>query len=238
MIRSGSALGWLVWAVSAAGAVCAAPGCSLGEGTGSCSGVLDEPTCWVGSYDMKPDFFAAIPTTNVAGTPIAMNPLQIRIQHGGDYSTFSDGLAIVIDDVADVLGGSGHPSMLGQALSVSLAPGVVPPGVPIEATANPSFVHAALYLGQTCRTQNIALYATSAVSGPCGQPEGGDVPLVCGGGSATGEAGADGRRRARTRARTRARATHPPPPPRSARAPSRSPASSTATRTSRTPRPG
>jgi hypothetical protein len=176
-------LAGLAWLLAAFAAVCAAPGCSLGEGTGSCSGSLDEPTCWVGSYDMHPDFFAAIPTTNVAGTPIAMNALQIRIQHGGDYSTFSDGLAIVIDDLADVLGGSGRPSMLGQALTVSLPPGVVPPGVPVEATASPSVVHATLYLGQTCRTQNIALYAVSAVSGPCGQPVGGDPPLVCGSGS-------------------------------------------------------
>lgn len=180
--RSLARLGWLLTAFGAAGA---APGCSLGEGTGACSGVLDEPTCWVGSYDMHPDFFAAIPTTNVAGTPIAMNALQIRVQHGGDYSTFSDGLAIVIDDVANVLGGSGQPSMLGQPLSISLPPGVRPPGVPIEATATPSFVHATLYLGQTCRTQNIALYATDAVSGPCGQPDGGDTPLVCGTGALT-----------------------------------------------------
>lgn len=197
--RGGSLPRRLGWLLAAVGAVWAVPGCSLGEGTGSCSGVLDEPTCWVGSYDMHPDFFAAIPTTNVAGTPISANALQIRVQHGGDYSTFADGLAIVIDDIADVRGGSGKANMLGQSLSVSLPPGVRPPGVPIVATASPSFVHATFYLGQTCRTQNIALYATDSVTGPCGQPDGGDTPLVCGGGGvvattdsgASADAGAD-----------------------------------------------
>jgi hypothetical protein len=161
-------------------ATAAAPGCSLGEGTGSCSGVLDEPTCWVGPYDLKPDFFAAIPTTNAAGVPIAVNPLQIRIQHGGDYETFSDGLSILVDDLAEVRGDSTHPSLLGQPLIVSLPAGVTPPGVPLEPTATPSVVHATLYLGQTCPTQNVALYAMDAVTLPCSSPDGGDVPLVCG----------------------------------------------------------
>jgi hypothetical protein len=175
------------FALGAAIAACAAPGCSLGEGTGSCSGTLDEPTCWVGNYDLKPDFFAAIPTTNTAGTPIAMNALQIRIQHGGDYETFSDGLAILIDDLAEVRGDSTHPSQLGKPLVVSLSAGVTPPGVPIVAQTTPSFVHATLYLDQTCRTQNIALYALDAVSlspdGSCLPLDGGEPVLSCGSGS-------------------------------------------------------
>ncbi len=178
----------LALGVAAVIAACVAPGCSLGEGTGTCSGVLDEPTCWVGAYDLQPDFFAAIPTTNTAGTPIAMNPLQLRIQHGGDYETFSDGLSIVIDDVAEVRGDSTHPSQIGKPLVVAPSPGVTAPGVPIEATATPSIVHATLYLDQTCRTQNVALYALDAVTLPCDEADGGDPPLTCGG-STSGEGG-------------------------------------------------
>lgn len=171
-------------ALAAVVAAWVAPGCSLGQGTGSCSGVLDEPTCWVGKFDLKPDFFAAVPTTNPAGTPIAMNALEIRVQRGGDYQTFSDGLSIEIDDVGTVRGDGTHPSLLGKDLVVSLPVGVEPPGVPITPVANPAVVHAALYLGQTCRTQNVALYAMDAVSvnpdGSCGPLDGGDAPLTCG----------------------------------------------------------
>ncbi len=174
--------------LAAAIAACAAPGCSLGEGTGTCTGVLDEPTCWVGTYDLKPDFFAAIPTTNTAGVPLASNPLQIRIQHGGDYETFSDGLAIVVDDVGEVR------NQLGKPLPLALPAGVHPPGVPIVPSTMPSIVHATLYLGQTCRTQNLALYATGSVTlnpdGTCGRPDGGDPMLVCGTSAATGDGGA------------------------------------------------
>jgi hypothetical protein len=170
----------LGFALAAAIVGCVAPGCSLGEGTGSCSGVLDEPTCWVGAYDLKPDFFAAIPTTNTAGVPISVSPLQIRIQHGGDYETFSDGLSILVDDVGEVRGDSTHPSLLGTPLAVGLPAAVTPPGVPIEPTSNPSIVHATLYLDQTCRTQNLALYALDAVTLPCDRPDGGDPVLVCG----------------------------------------------------------
>jgi hypothetical protein len=157
-----------------------AQGCSIGEGTGSVTGVLDVPTCWVGAYDLKPDFFAAIPTTNVAGVPVSTSALQIRIQHGGDFESFSDGLSLVVDDVNAVRGDSTRPSLLGHALSVGLPAGVRPPGVPIIPAMNPSLVHATLYLDQTCRTQNVALYALDAVTLPCDRPPGGDPVLVCG----------------------------------------------------------
>ena len=38
-----------------------APACSLGGGTGTCSGTLDVPDCWSGPFDLHPDFFAAVP---------------------------------------------------------------------------------------------------------------------------------------------------------------------------------
>jgi hypothetical protein len=171
----------------AAGCLAAAslsPGCSLGQGSGQATGVIDEPSCWVGPFDLKPDFFAAVPSTNPAGTPTASNALEIRVQNGGDFETFSDGLAIVVDDVAEVRGDSTHPSLLSQPLVVSLPAGVRPVGVPIVPQSNPSIVHATLYLGRSCRTQNVALYAVDAVTlnagdAGCTPPPGGDPPMVC-----------------------------------------------------------
>lgn len=158
-----------------------APACSLGSGTGSASGTLNVPDCWEGPYDLHPDFFAAIPSAN--------GSMQIRIQHGDDNETFSDGLVILIDDGGAVRGdptstGASRPSLLGKSLVVTLPPGVTPPGVPVTPRATPSIVHATLYLDATCRTQNDALYAvdacanntTPACPGPAATPlDGGDA---------------------------------------------------------------
>src|SRR5579884_4167541 len=141
-------------------AVVLAPACSLGEGTGSVTGVLDVPLCWSGCFDLKPDFFAAVPSTSDA--------LQLRIQSGGDYETFSDGLAILIDDAGEIRGdpradGTPRPSLLGQTLYVTLPPEVTPPGVPVKPVASPAVVHVALY-----------------PDGTCSRPAGGEPPLPCG----------------------------------------------------------
>ncbi|HEX8790949.1 MAG TPA: hypothetical protein VF765_08345 [Polyangiaceae bacterium] len=170
-------------------AVCAAvvaPACSLGSGTGSCSGTLNLPDCWQGPYDLHPDFFAAIPSSNGA--------MQLRIQHGDDNETFSDGLVILIDDGGEVRGdptssGASRPSLLGKSLLVTLPAGVTPPGVPIIPRPTPSIVHATLYLDATCRTQNDALYAVDSCANTT-------ATLTCPGPSATppdgGDAGIDG----------------------------------------------
>lgn len=175
-----------------------APGCSVGEGLGSVTGTLDVPNCWSGGFDLKPTFFAAVPSasgtlgTSTLGTSeatIGSDALQLRIQNGGDFETFSDGLAILVDDAGEVrgdplAGGILRPSLLNTNLAVSLAAGVVPAGVPIMPVANPAIIHATLYLEKTCRTQNVALYAMDAVTlnadRSCGRPDGGDPPLPCG----------------------------------------------------------
>jgi len=159
-----------------------APACSLGSGTGSCSGTLNLPDCWQGPYDMHPDFFAAVPSSN--------GSMQIRIQHGGDNETFSDGLMILIDDVGEVRGdptssGASRPSLLGRSLVVTLPPGVTPPGVPITPRPTPAIVHATLYLDATCRTQNDALYAVDSCTNTM-------ATLSCPGPSATAVDGGDG----------------------------------------------
>jgi hypothetical protein len=178
-----------------------APGCSLGNGAGSVSGTLDVPDCWSGPFNLNPDFFAAVSTYGTATTPVDTDALQIRIQNGGDFQTFSDGLAILVDDAGEVRGdplpnGTSRPSLLGQSLGVTLPVGVTPPGVPIMAAANPSIVHASLYLNRACRTQNVALYAVGAVSlnadGTCDRPASGEPVPDCGAPAATTSAASDG----------------------------------------------
>jgi hypothetical protein len=173
------------------------PGCSLGEGQGSVTGTLDVPLCWSGLFDLKPDFFAAVPSPNT-GTPSGSGALEIRIQNGGDFEAFSDGLSILVDDAGQVRGdpdpnGNMRPSLLGKTLIVSLPAGVTPPGVPLKANPTPDIVHATLYLQKTCRTQNVALYAMDAVSlepdGTCNRPDGGEPPLAC---QTTAAMGSDG----------------------------------------------
>ena len=170
-----------------------APACSLGQGQGAVASPkgdgLDIPDCWSGPFDLHPDFFAAVPGVGPNDVQPTSDALQIRIQNGGDLETFSDGLLIVIDDVAEVRGdpapdGTPQASLLNVPLLVSLPPNVIPPELPIVPVTNPRIVHAALYLDRTCRTQNDALYAMDAVTvnadGTCNRPDGGDPPLPCG----------------------------------------------------------
>ena len=143
------------------GLACAfAPGCSVGEGTGSVMGTLNIPDCWKGPFDLKPDFFAAVPYNNTS--------LQIRIQNGSDFETFSDGVEILVDNISivrDLISrasdAGGPPSV---TFKVGLPPAVVPAGVVITPDPDPPIVHITLYLGSSCHTQNEALYAVEAVS--------------------------------------------------------------------------
>jgi hypothetical protein len=177
-----------------------APGCSLGNGTGSVTGTLDVPDCWAGPFDLNPNFFAAVSTYGTATTPTNTDALQIRVQNGGDNETFSDGLAILVDDAGEVRGdplpgGMSRPSLLHDPLVVSLPAGVAAPGVPIQPMATPSIVHASLYLNRTCRTQNVALYAMSVSLNPdgtCERTEAGDVSIDCEAPVSTSSTGADG----------------------------------------------
>jgi len=175
-------------AIIATLAAALAPACSLGSGTGTCSGTLDVPDCWSGSFNLHPDFFAAVPGATPEYPQTNNDAMQLRVQHGGDYETFSDGVIILVDDAGEVRGdesnGIPRPSLLGQALVVSLPPSVTPTGVPITPVGSARIVSAALYLDNTCRTQNDALYAMAAVSGvdpdgECRSPDGGDPPLAC-----------------------------------------------------------
>jgi hypothetical protein len=144
--------------------------CSQATGIGSVTGTLDVPDCWSGPFDLQPTFFAA---------SAYMNTLSLRIQRGGDYETFSDGVEILVDDTTQII-----PAEYGKALTVSLPSGVTPPGVPLVANPNPSIVHLSLYLQATCQIQDVALYAMESVTlnaaGNCDARDGGGATIACG----------------------------------------------------------
>ena len=153
----------------------AAPGCSVGDGSGQVLGTLDIPDCWSGSFNLGPTFFAAVPYDN---------SVTIRIQNGDDYTAFSDGIMILVDNVHEVRGDAPYsPSLLGKALKVALPAGVTAPGAPVVANVAPALVHMTLYLQHSCPTQNVALNVLDTVSvddqGNCVEPGLGPYILAC-----------------------------------------------------------
>jgi len=129
--------------------------CSQGEGDGRITGTLEVPNCWSGAFELSPDFFGAVPYRE---------GLQIRIQSGSDFENFSDGVSILLYDITKVRPGPGSPGLYKQPLKVDLPPEVTPPGVPVEANADPALVGMALYLQKSCRTQNATLDALGEVT--------------------------------------------------------------------------
>lgn len=130
-------------------------------------GSLDVPACWTGDFDLGPDFFAATPYRE---------GLQLRIQSGSDFESFSDGLNIFLYDITQVRPNraASFSGRYGQPLEVSLPPEVTPPGVPVKPEPTPALVSMTLYLQRTCRTQNVTLHAVREVTlptdGTCGAP--------------------------------------------------------------------
>jgi hypothetical protein len=121
--------------------------CSTGEGTGNvASDRLFIEGCWNGGFDLKPTFFAAQPHLSES--------LMIRVQRGDDIEEVSDGLLVVVEDVANI-----RQNQLGQPLQVGLPVGVTPPGFPVTANPNPPKVSLALYLQETCHLQNASIYS-------------------------------------------------------------------------------
>jgi hypothetical protein len=125
--------------------------CTLGEGEGEVSSdKLHVAGCWNGQFQLRPDFFAAIPYRRTLG---------IRVQHGGDLEEVSDGVIILVDDIDRVRAHIAQSP--GVPLRVGLPPAVVPPGVPVTPDPDPPIVHLTLYLHRACHAQNSALYSIS-----------------------------------------------------------------------------
>lgn len=135
------------------------PSCSQGEGSGKVAGTLNVPNCWTGPFELEADFLAAVPYRE---------NLQLRIQSGSDFQSFSDGASILLYDINKVRpdASTGFAGRYGQALKVDLPPEVTPPGVPVVADPDPALVSMALYLQKSCRTQNVTLHAVEEVTIP------------------------------------------------------------------------
>jgi hypothetical protein len=122
-------------------------GCTTGEGNGYVqSDRLFVEGCWNGSFDLRPTFFAAQPHLSES--------LMIRVQRGDGIEEVSDGLLVIVDDVAGV-----RESQLGQPLLVGMPVGVAPPGHPVFPNPDPPKVSLALYLQESCHLQNATLYS-------------------------------------------------------------------------------
>jgi hypothetical protein len=143
--------------LAAAATVPLAAGCSTSEGDGRTTGTLNVANCWTGPYELRPDFFAAVFHTGA---------LQIRIQNGSDSETFSDGINIIVQDVAKVRPNpdTKFAGTYGEQMRVGLPPGVTPPGVPIRPQKDPPIVGMSLFMQGSCRTENVVLYAVESVT--------------------------------------------------------------------------
>jgi hypothetical protein len=123
--------------------------CSTGEGKGDVNSArLFIEGCWNGSFNLAPTFFAAQPHLSES--------LMIRVQRGDDIEEVSDGLLVIVEDLANI-----RQNHLGQALPVGLPVGVTPPGHPVVPTSDPPKVSLALYLQESCHLQNASVYSVS-----------------------------------------------------------------------------
>jgi hypothetical protein len=122
--------------------------CTTGEGQGSVrSDRLFVKNCWDGPFDLQPDFFATIPFANTQ---------QIRVQRGDRSIEVSDGVLLVVNDVAKI-----RASQLGVPIPLGLPIGVKPPGFPPRVEIVPPQVSLSLYLYATCHVQNGGLNSVS-----------------------------------------------------------------------------
>jgi hypothetical protein len=122
--------------------------CTTGEGQGSGrSDRLFVKDCWDGPFDLQPDFFGTIPFANTQ---------QIRIQRGERSIEVSDGVLLVVNDVAKI-----RASQLGVPIPLGLPVGVKPPGFPTRVELVPPQVSLSLFLYATCHVQNGALNSVS-----------------------------------------------------------------------------
>jgi hypothetical protein len=137
----------LPWPLLGGAALALATGCTVGDGHGEVTTErLYLQGCWNGSFDLKPDFFAA--------NPYRGESLQIRVQRGDNNTEASDGLIVLVSDLEAVR------EQLHVPIPVGLPAGVAPPGQPLTGEKGP-LVSLSLYLHQTCHEQNSATYSVS-----------------------------------------------------------------------------
>lgn len=124
----------------------ASVGCSVGQGEGDVySPLLFVDDCFQGEFDLLPTFFGANPFDDT---------LTIRVQRGERDILVSDGITILVYDVATV-----RRSALDIALPLGMPVGVSPVGFPLRSVPDHPAATLTLYLNNSCRTQNSVLTA-------------------------------------------------------------------------------
>jgi hypothetical protein len=125
--------------------------CTTGEGTGAVrSDHLFVRDCHNGPFDLQPDFFATNPYRDSQ---------TIRIQRGSRMEELSDGLIVLVNEVAAIRGEGDAESRIGQDVRVGLPRGVAPPGQVVEFDPEPAPVSMTLYLNDSCHALNRALHS-------------------------------------------------------------------------------
>jgi hypothetical protein len=102
--------------------------------------------CIDGSFDLRPDYFAANPE---------LDTQLITVQHGDRLHDLSDGILIAVYQVSNII-----EEHLGEAVEVRLPPGVSPAGHAASEEELP-FAALTLYLNDSCHEQDISLQAIS-----------------------------------------------------------------------------
>jgi hypothetical protein len=121
------------------------PACTTGEGSGWVrSDRLYAANCWDGPFDLAPDFFASDPFEDTQ---------QIRIQRGDRLVGVSDGVLLVVNDVAKI-----RSEQLDTPIPLGLPIGVTPPGQP-RRVGNAPQVSLSLYLNDTCHAQDPTVHS-------------------------------------------------------------------------------
>jgi hypothetical protein len=119
--------------------------CSVGQGEGYVhSDQLFADGCYLGPFDLNPDFFGANPYAQT---------LTIRLQRGEEEVSVSDGLTLLVNDVNDAR------MHLLEPLPIGFPKGVSPVGFPLPTVPNPPAASLSLYLNASCRGQNSVLTA-------------------------------------------------------------------------------
>jgi hypothetical protein len=121
--------------------------CAVDSGEGRVqSDHLYVEECADGPFDLVPTSFTANPDGDKQ---------TIRVQRGDRMQDLSDGMALTLFDVPEIV------ARIGEPIPVSLPPGTNPVGHAVRVVDEPTLVAITLYLNDSCHEQDVSLQAIS-----------------------------------------------------------------------------